>query len=67
MHVSMRNTGKKAIDISTINKKKIIKNLIVNKSKYNFYKYSHLTPKSKKTEKTPNYKIIRKILKNLNS
>ena len=53
-----KNTGKKIIDISQINKKKIIKNLSVNKRKYNLYRYKYLTPKNKALEKTPNYKII---------
>ena len=53
-----KNTGKKPFDISKINKKKILKNLTVNKSKYKYYKYNYLTPKNKTVEKIPNYKII---------
>ena len=53
-----KNTGKKPLDISKINKKKILKNLTVNKSKYKYYKYNYLTPKNKTVEKIPNYKII---------
>ena len=53
-----KNTGKKPLDISKINKKKILKNLTVNKSKYKYYKYNYLTTKKGKVEKKPNYKII---------
>jgi hypothetical protein len=53
-----KNTGKSPIDICKINKKKIMKNLTINKSKYKYYKYKYLTPKNKTVEKIPNYKII---------
>ena len=53
-----KNTGKRPIDICKINKKKIMKNLTINKSKYKYYKYKYLTPKNKTVEKIPNYKII---------
>jgi hypothetical protein len=53
-----KNTGKSPIDICKINKKKIMKNLTINKSKYKYYKYQYLTPKNKTVEKIPNYKII---------
>ena len=53
-----KNTGKKPIDISTVNKKKITKNLSVDKLRYKYYKYKYLTQKNKKIERVPNYKII---------
>lgn len=53
-----KHTGKSPIDICKINKKKIVKNLTINKSKYKYYKYKYLTPKNKTVEKIPNYKII---------
>ena len=53
-----RNFGKKPLDTSKINKKKILKNLTINKSKYKYYKYNYLTHKNKTVEKIPNYKII---------
>jgi len=53
-----KNIGKKLFNVSTVNKKKIMKNLTVNKSKYTYYKYNYLTSKNKTVEKIPNYKII---------
>ena len=53
-----KNLGNKPFDTSTVNKKKIMKNLTINKSKYKYYKYKYLTLKNKTVEKIPNYKII---------
>ena len=53
-----KNIGNKLFDISTVNKKKTMKSLIINKSKYKYYKYQYLTPKNRTVEKTPNCKII---------
>ena len=53
-----KNTGTKPINILSVNRQKIVKSLKVNKMKYKNYKYNYLTPKNKKIEQIPNYKII---------
>ena len=57
-----KNTGRKPIDICKFNKKKIMENLIINKSKYKYYKYKYLTSKNKTVEKIPNYKIVGEVI-----
>ena len=53
-----KNLGIKPFDISNFNVKKINKILKINKSKYESYKYKHLTTKKENVEKKPNYRII---------
>ena len=53
-----RNLGIVPLDMSNFNVNQIHQFLKINKSKYNNYKYKHLTIKGKKIESTPNYKII---------
>ena len=50
--------GCKPFDISKLHINEIRKFLKINKSKYCNYKYTYLTTKKGKIEKTPNYKII---------
>jgi len=53
-----KNLGIEPLDIIDFNIKKINKFLKISKSKYNNYKYKHLTTKRRKIESIPNYKII---------
>ena len=53
-----KNLGITPFDISNFNIKKINKILKINKSKYENYKYKHLTTKKENVERKPNYKII---------
>lgn len=57
-----KNIGHDPIDICKFNKKKIMENLIINKSKYKYYKYKYLTSKNKTVEKIPNYKIVGEVI-----
>ena len=53
-----KNLRIKPLDIFNFDIKKIHKFLKINKSKYDNYKYKHLTTKKGNVEKRPNYKII---------
>ena len=60
-------TGKahKPIDICKFGKKEILNNFKIKKFKFNEYKYNYLTPKNKKIEKKPNYRIIGDLINNI--
>ena len=51
----------KAINIDKYTDKQIFNSLYFNKKKYDLYKYKYLTHKN--TENTPNYKIIKDLIK----
>ena len=60
-----KTLGQKPIDICKFDKKEILKNFKIKKFKFNEYKYNYLTPKNKKIEKKPNYRIIRDLINNI--
>ena len=49
------------INIASFKKKDLVKNLKVNKAKYDHYKFKFLTYKNSKPTK-PNYKIIKDLM-----
>ena len=60
-----KTLGQKPIDICKFGKKEILNNFKIKKFKFNEYKYNYLTPKNKKIEKKPNYRIIGDLINNI--
>ena len=61
LFVQANLAGMKPINIASIEKKNLIKNLKVNKAKYDSYKFKYLTYKNVNSE-TPNHKIIQELM-----
>ena len=57
-------TGMELINIASIDKKKLIRNLSVSKKKYDLYKFKYLTYKNSKSTKF-NHQIIKELMDGL--